>query len=63
MKHAKFTEKQLSEIYAFAEEYVEEEKRVEAVKLIKSMMRYDRAIMKQRLNKKWHEMLSVLDAI
>jgi hypothetical protein len=63
MRNSEFTEKQLKEIYAFLETYVDENYRVEAGRTIKSLIRYDRTIWKQRLQKTWNDMLSKIDTI
>lgn len=60
-KASEFTSKQMEMIYAFIDEYVREDRRSEAMKVLKSLFRRDREIMKQRLSAIWNRFLSELD--
>jgi len=57
MRKQEFTERQHAEIYEFLEQYVQPDKKVEARKVLLSMFRHDRVVVKQRLNKSWENFL------
>jgi len=61
-KSTEFTNKQMEMIYTFVDEYIKEDRKPEAMKVLKSLFIRDREIMKQRLAAIWNEFLSKLDS-
>jgi len=62
MRDSEFTNKEMKRIYEFLEQYVPEDK-MKARRELLSLLRYDRAIWKQRVSGAVKKMLSEIDNI